>query len=404
MQKVVVVVDGFNAGRFFPIQLKSRGLDCIHVSSSTMTEKPFEHNAYLSCYTDKGDVAVLSEKISSEHDNITAVIAGSESGVDLTHYLAKTLNLRRNHDDLVSARRNKYDMCEAVKKNDLKIAAHCKANNINDLLAWATNHDRFPVVVKPLDSGGSDNVHICHDLKAVSMAFHKIKSNKTIYGYFSNEVLVQEYLYGDEYVVNMVSYNGQHFTLELRQYHKQSINGKRLYDFEELLDFKGKHQQTLIDYAKRVATAIGIQYGPSHIEIIMTDSGPVLIEAAARISGATNVEISNEALGYNVVDLTIDSYLEQLTSVSNQLRKKEFIIDIATNKEGTLKAIPFKDAVKKFPSVKNAYFKLDIGDYIVPTVSLPTSPVKLHMLHSDRDQLLQDKDALKQAAQEGFIV
>ncbi len=404
MRKVVAIIDGFNAGRFFPKQLKNRNIDCIHVVSASMLEKKFQADNYLSCYSGDVNNDVLVKEFMSDNYEVMAVIPGSESGVELAHSLAKFLHLRRNNDDLVSARRNKYDMCEAVKNYGLRIASHYKTANLDELLAWASKHGSFPVVVKPLDSGGSDNVHICHDIEAVNVAFKDIKDKKTIYGNNSSEVLIQEYLEGEEYVVNLVSYESQHFVLEVRQYHKQTFNMRHIYDFEELLDFQGPVQQQLIDYAKGVASAVGIQFGPSHIEIIMTDAGPVLVEIAARISGATNVKISNEALGYNVVDLTIDSYLEEIASVSNKLRKKELIIDIATNLEGRLKAIPFKESVKSFSSVKNAYFKLDVGDYIVPTISLPTSPVKLHMLHTDRDQLLRDKDALKQAAHEGFVV
>ena len=163
-------------------------------------------------------------------------------------------------------------------------------------------------------------------------------------------------------------------------------------------------QNALVNYAKKVANAIGIAYGPSHIEIIMTDDGPKLVEIAARISGATNMEVSNETLGYNVIDLTIDSYLDKIVCLNNKRLKSEMILDVATNKQGKIISIPLKNNLSKFESIKSAHFKLEIGDTITPTVSLPTSPVKFHLVNVNREKLLQEVETLKQDARHGFVV
>lgn len=153
-----------------------------------------------------------------------------------------------------------------------------------------------------------------------------------------------------------------------------------------------------------MADAVGLVYGASHIEIMLTPQGPVLVEIAARISGATNVPISNEVLGYNVIDATIDSYLGHLNLPPQQVLKTEMIIDLATHLKGVIKAIPLRETLKNLQSVKSVLFKVKEGGPIQPTVSLPTSPVKIHMVHADRSQLLRDKDLIKQAAQAGFVL
>lgn len=403
MKKVVVIVDGFNAGRFFPIRLKQRGYDCLHISSINMRNKQYDKSQYIDHIIEQLNVEDTLHLLKGVYQ-VQAVIAGSESGVVLAHTIARELNLPRNNDQLAHAARDKFAMQQVLEMNNVPYTSSLKSGDLDSISLWVNNHKKYPVVVKPVDSGGSDNVYICHDQKQVDMAYHQIKANKTIYGSNSTEVLVQEYLSGAEYVVNLVSCAGNHFLVEIRKYHKQFFNGKHIYDYEELLDFNGDLQNSLVNYAKKVANAIGIAYGPSHIEIIMTNDGPKLVEIAARISGATNMEVSNETLGYNVIDLTIDSYLDKIVCLNNKRLKSEMILDVATNKQGKIVAIPLKNNLSKFESIKSAHFKLEIGDTITPTVSLPTSPVKFHLVNVNREKLLREIETLKQDAMDGFVV
>ena len=403
LKNVVVIVDGFNAGKAFPVCLKRKGYESIHLSSIFMEDRAFNKEQYIDHFTEQKNLKYTLNQFKDSY-NVEAVIAGSESGVLLAHQIAQQLKLRRNEDKKIQATRNKYLMQKELEHNNISHVKTFKSDDLKDIEQWAKAHNKFPVVVKPLDSGGSDNVHICNNLQNISHAYNQIIANNTIYGTESSQVLIQEFLSGTEYVVNLVSSEGKHHLLEIRKYHKQTFNGRHIYDYEELLDFDGELQKILVSYAKDVASALGIKYGPSHIEIIVTSEGPKLVELASRISGATNTEVSNIALGYNVIDLTIDSYLTHIDNVNNFCRKKELIIDIATNKKGKIIAIPFKDELTTFKSVKNVHFKVDIGDELTPTISLPTSPVKLHLVHEDSKQLLQDKDKLKELAKNGFVV
>jgi len=67
----------------------------------------------------------------------------------------------------------------------------------------------------------------------------------------------------------------------------------------------------LIEYQKKVLTALGIRNGPTHGEVKWFQGEPVLVEVGARCHGAEGfwIDIENEVYGYNQVQCTIDCYL-----------------------------------------------------------------------------------------------
>merc|ERR1719221_1561782 len=68
----------------------------------------------------------------------------------------------------------------------------------------------------------------------------------------------------------------------------------------------------LILYVRRVLDALGIQNGPTHGEVIMTDDGPCLVEMNCRAAGADGCLLPiQRALtgGVSQVDATLDAFL-----------------------------------------------------------------------------------------------
>ena len=68
--------------------------------------------------------------------------------------------------------------------------------------------------------------------------------------------------------------------------------------------------QELIDFNKLVLKAVGIEYGASHMEIILSKKGPVLIEVAARPHGSEGafIAIAERCVGYSQIDGIVYAY------------------------------------------------------------------------------------------------
>ena len=74
----------------------------------------------------------------------------------------------------------------------------------------------------------------------------------------------------------------------------------------------------IADYVTVVLDALGVKWGPAHIEVMMSSSpgrGPVLIEAnIGRFHGQDVVEVSDRCYGYNSVAVTLDAFLSESSS------------------------------------------------------------------------------------------
>jgi biotin carboxylase len=135
-------------------------------------------------------------------------------------------------------------------------------------------------------------------------------------GLTNSSVLVQEYLDGTEYVVDMVSRDGVHKCVAVWQYDRAAMNGASFVCLgQKLLCTDNEVVLPLIAYQRNVLTALGILNGPSHGEVKWCRGEPVLVEVGARCHGAEGlwVPISDSVYGYNQVDIACASYLDSET-------------------------------------------------------------------------------------------
>ena len=82
------------------------------------------------------------------------------------------------------------------------------------------------------------------------------------------------------------------------EYDKRSANGANFVYFGmRLRSSLGEREKALVAYAKQVVNALHIVQGPSHMEVILTPTGPCLVEVGSRchggeVSGRNSVAMS----------------------------------------------------------------------------------------------------------------
>ena len=86
-------------------------------------------------------------------------------------------------------------------------------------------------------------------------------------------------LKGKEYVVDSASCDGDHKNMAVWVYDKCSANSAAFVYFGiGPIDTDSLEVKLLINYTNLVLDALGIKNGASHAEVIMTASGPCLVE------------------------------------------------------------------------------------------------------------------------------
>jgi biotin carboxylase len=265
------------------------------------------------------------------------------------------------------------------------------------------------VVVKPAASAGAEDVYFCRELDAVSSAFGRVQGKTNALGDLNREVVIQELLEGDEYIVNTVSANGVHRVTDIWRCEKILMPGYgKLSALEELLPFEGAEQATLTCYVHRVLHAVGILHGPAHIELIMTRSGPRLMEVAARLQGAVDPSALTAALGTTHIDQTVDAYIDPYGFASRalipyELKQRVFRVFVICHRTGQLLSIPGIPKLQSLSSFFAAVFYKQPGTRIAQTIDYFTSPGLVHLVHADRFRLQRDYVSLRALEKDGLF-
>jgi biotin carboxylase len=225
----------------------------------------------------------------------------------------------------------------------------------------------------------------------------------------NSEVLVQEYLKGDEYIVDTVSCRGKHYVCAIFKYTKEIVDCHPIYIGQTLLPAQGEMQNVLSHYAFKVLDVLDVKYGPSHIEIILTDKGPCLVELNARLDGSLCPVLIHECTGYGQVQLSVDSFIDEdnffrHTQTPYQRVKSGWFLYLVSNKKGKIRSIRYLDNIKKLPSFVQLCLNVAEGGLLKKTVDLDSSPGHIKMAHTDAEVLKRDYGTIRTWEREGIFV
>lgn len=407
-----LVVGGYSSGADIAPELKAKGFThIIHVHPETsiapVLAPSFSPRPYEAIFTFTGDTVGLLSQLKKY--NIKAIFAGSETSVELADQLSETFGLPGNGTKLSEARRNKWTMHQQLKKMGVAAIHDIKTNSLDKVLKWIEspqgNNGRYPVVLKPLDSAGTQGVHICFDKAQVIKAFNSLMGSKNVFEKEIKTLLAQEFLDGTEYVVNTVSQNGNHVVAEIWKYNKQKVaredgSFSNIYLFDELLAFDSEEAKKLLPYAEQVLNALAIKQGPGHLEIMLTSRGPVLVEMGARLMGGHPYLAVRAATGTSALDLTMLSYLwpDQFQKVfhSKGVERKKFVrnIQLISHQTGKISKINHLNVIESLPS----FFHRDmrgIGDHVEETIDLATSSGIIWLVHESEEVIQKDYERIR---------
>ena len=396
----VVVVDGFSSGKFVAQRLNDEGCVLMHVASSDGLDsyyyKGFERSIYekMIVNTDSGATLASVEKFKPQF-----IIAGAETGVLLADQLNGHFQLPyRNAIDKSTARRNKYEMIQCITQAQLPAARQFLAGTWQLAKGWINDLGRFPVVIKPVESAGADGVFICDDLQACQVAIGKLLGTTNKLNIANTQVLIQEFLAGVEYVVNMVSLDGAQLVTEVVRYQKRrTATGGVLYDIDELISSDCAEYSLLVDYTRAVVRSLGIRNGPTHAEVMLTGDGPKLVEIAARTDGILRPDVCGKTTGLGqieavVLSITAPDVFEQWLAgpFDYRLLRHTYNVCLISHAQGRFKKDLFLGELLKLESFFDAVFYVEDGQPVGVTQDVFSQPGTVYLVHADPGVIAAD--------------
>jgi hypothetical protein len=309
--KTVLIVDPFSTGKLYAPLLNAQGVRCIAVISTRNLPEHFSNDLITENFQ---EVYYWEESLLTTLDelSLSAVIAGCETAIYLTDYLTENLRIPGNSRLTSDLRRNKFSMQQALKKHQLaNIASQLLSSPSRIAEVVASLDPTATYVVKPLNSAATEGVVFAQGKDEVEAALNNAAwQKKNDLGEINLGFIVQPFVSGPEYVVDMVAFAGTYIIASVCKYTKIQKNGSMfVYESLDTLDPQAADLQPLIDYARQAAAALSIEVGPIHMEIIWSDAGPVMIEAGGRLHGGIAPQLFQQVYQPDLLSLSIDCYL-----------------------------------------------------------------------------------------------
>lgn len=226
---------------------------------------------------------------------------GSDLAMLTVNEVAGRLKLPCNSMECTQISTNKYAMRRAFQAAGVpvpgfvSIDAKTPVEKVKEL--------KLPVIVKPTDRSGSRGITKLTDWKEFSEAQKLAVENS-----FEKKAIVEEYLTGEEYSCECISYEGAHYFLALT---KKYTTGEPHFIETGHLEPSGL-SQVQIEKVKNAVfqalTALKVENGASHTEFMIDEADKVkIIEVGARMGGdCIGSHLVPLSTGYDYVRMVID--------------------------------------------------------------------------------------------------
>ncbi|MFD9620589.1 pyridoxal-phosphate dependent enzyme [Streptomyces virginiae] len=316
--------------------------------------------------------AAVQERFRREE--IAGVTTTSDFYVPAAARIAQWLGLPGNAPEAVAVCRDKSALRERLRAAGVRQPRYALVREPAGAAA-AVARTGLPCVVKPADDSGSTNVLLCADEAAVRAQIEKILAIDTnVRGMpTARTVLVEEYLDGPEYSVEMFGGDGQAVCVGITA--KSVTAGPHFVEHRHLFPapLPAGTAQLVIETVTAALDAAGIRLGATHTEVKLTADGPALIEINPRPAGGMIPELIRLATGVDLLDAQLRAALGLPPHLKAEEAGHAGIQFLLADTDGTLTAVHGADAAAAVEGVES-----------VLVTAAPGTPVRRPCSASDR--------------------
>ncbi len=218
-------------------------------------------------------------------------------------YVASHMGLIGNSMESAELSTNKYRMRKAFETNQDPSPRYIRVDQEDEVDPSALT---YPLIVKPLDRSGSRGITELKNPEGLKDAIRCAMEQG-----FEKSALIEEFVQGQEYSVEYISWEGEHRFLALTRKFTTGMPHYIETAHLEPADVGDEMLSRIQAIVSHALTSLGIRYGASHSEIKISDSGEIkIIEIGARMGGdligSSLVELTT---GYDFVNAVIDTAL-----------------------------------------------------------------------------------------------
>lgn len=214
----------------------------------------------------------------------------------------------------------------------------------------------FPLIAKPTDNSGSRGVILVESMDEMEKAYQYSSSNGR-----SGKIIIEEYMRGPEVSVEIVVTDRVPHILQITD--KLTTGAPHFVEMGHSQPSR-LPQRTLDEITRiagKAALSVGIVDGVAHAEMIVTDSGPKMVEIGARLGGdSITSHLVPLSTGIDMVRATILIACGEKPDLTKTLNKGS-AIRFFNAPNGVIKSIEGVNEAKRIPGVKDIIFTKKTG-------------------------------------------
>ena len=274
-------------------------------------------------------------------------------------------------------------MKDVFLRNGIPTSKYIKVSSANELDSEVS----FPVVVKPADTSGSRGIRKINSVDVIGEAINNALSQCV----FRKEVVVEEFVEGEEYQVDCIVQNGNVEVALIRlkpKFQKNEISScvgslitPRIFE-ENYFEFKS--------LAESLAKAFEIRNNTFFFQLIKSKDTVSVIELGVRVGGGWSHKMIKEITGLDFIKVSLYSQLGREEKFQHHCPLKYYHTCFLFSKEGVFQKVSGLEALLK-EGVIDSYQVLMSSGSCVNGVITNKNRVAIYMISSDSMDELRKK-------------
>ncbi|MEU3920220.1 ATP-grasp domain-containing protein [Streptomyces sp. NPDC029004] len=331
--------------------------------------KPGQHDRVLALRREapEEEWIALAAAVHAHHP-FTRVGTFGERDQDRAAAVAEALGLPCHTPQTITYVHDKHAMRRRLAEIGVDETPVARVADAAELRSFLAEHGT-PCVVKPTQGAASFGVSVVRSAEDADSAFARASRDFEVIP--DAGVLVERFHEGPQFSVEAFSEDGEHEILAVTRKFSDPVS------FVELghvvpAELSPDQTESVHDYVRRLLDGLGIGYGVTHTEVVLTAAGPRVIETHVRLAGDEIPYLVEDVTGVDLVDCVVRQTLGQsvLADIRKTLtdpavdRRPEAIWFAVPQARGTLMAIKGLADSAGLPDVVTAEALLDAGDVL----------------------------------------
>ncbi|HEX8093143.1 ATP-grasp domain-containing protein [Jatrophihabitans sp.] len=252
-------------------------------------------NRIDTCQLDTGDRLAV-RKAADELAGVVGVTSSSEYFAAAAAELAGGLGLPHPDPAAIAACRDKATQRRLLRAQGVAGPAFATATSPHQAVELASSLG-LPVVLKPVSGSGSVGVRLCHHLGEVAEGAGAALAGELAGIPAQRAVLVESCLDGPEFSVE--TFGTQVVGITAKHLGASPYFVETGHDFPAPLPPAAR--AALAQTALRALVALGLGWGPAHVELRLGSTGPAVIEVNPRLAGGMIPNLVRSATGVDLI-------------------------------------------------------------------------------------------------------